>query len=148
MSKGHKYVVRGRRRWNFARSASLSAFHAMIISRTELTVFSVFMLQPTRIQVIISFSVCVRGNTSYRRVFCTSAAGVFVHCWSSLLSPICCYSLAWKQGRERFHTYTHWPLINKSDQGPFPHIHTTHTTTKTIHTQTQRLITETSQSTL
>lgn len=65
---------------------------------------------------------------------CT-AAGVFVHCWSSLLSPICCNSLAQKQDRERFHTYTHWPLINKSDQGPFPHIHTTQMKTKTIHTQ-------------
>lgn len=62
------------------------------------------------------------------------AAGVFVHCWSGLLSPICCYSLAWKQDRERFHTYTHWPLINKSDQGPFPHIHTTQMKTKAIHT--------------
>lgn len=54
----------------------------------------------------------------------------------SLLSPICCYSLAWKQDRERFHTYTHWPLINKSDQGPFPHIHATQMKTKPIHTDT------------
>lgn len=66
---------------------------------------------------------------------CT-AAGVFVHCWSCLLSPICWYSLAWKQDRERFHTYTHWPLINKSDQGPFPHIHSTQMKTKTLHTDT------------
>lgn len=67
-------------------------------------------------------------------------------------SPICCYSLAWKQDRERFHTYTHWPLINKSDQGPFPHIHTTQMKTKTIHmhahTHSHTLITEISKSTL
>lgn len=62
---------------------------------------------------------------------------MFVHCWSGLLSPICCYSLAWKEDPERFHAYTHWPLINKSDQGPFPHIHTTQMKTKAIHTQTQ-----------
>lgn len=55
---------------------------------------------------------------------------MFVHCCSKLLSPICRCSLAWKQDQERFHTYTHWPLINKSDQGPFPHIHATHTKTK------------------
>lgn len=64
--------------------------------------------------------------TPYRRVcifFCT-AAGVFVHCWTSLLSPICCGSLAWKQGQESFHTYTHWPLINKSDPWSIPtHTH-------------------------
>lgn len=90
-------------------------------------------------------SVCVCGYSLQEglSVFlsCT-AAGVFVHCWSGLLSPICRYSLAWKQDRERFHTYTHWPLINKSDQGPFPHIHTTHMKTKSIHTQTQRPVTE------
>lgn len=76
------------------------------------------------------------------------ATGVFVHCWSSLLSSICCYSLAWKQDQECFHTYAHWPLINKSDRGPFPHIHTTWRKTKSIHTETRRLITETSQSPL
>lgn len=64
-------------------------------------------------------------------------AGVFVLCWSILLSPICCGSLAWKQDQERFHTYTHWPLINKSDQGPFPHIHTAPMKTKTIQTRTR-----------
>lgn len=77
-----------------------------------------------------------------------AAAGVFVHCWSSLLSPICCYSLAWKQDQECFHTYAHWPLINKSDRGPFPHIHTTQMNTKSIHTETRSLTTETSQSSL
>lgn len=74
------------------------------------------------------------------------AAGVFVHCWSSLLSSICCYSLAWKQDQECFHTYAHWPLINKSDRGPFPHIHTTWRKTKSIHMETRSLITETSRS--
>lgn len=73
---------------------------------------------------------------------------MFVHCWSSLLSPICCCSLAWKQDQECFHTYAHWPLINKSDRGPFPHIHTTRMNTKSIHTDTRSLITETSQSSL
>lgn len=52
----------------------------------------------------------------------------------SLLSPICCSSLAWKQDRQRFHTYTHWPLINKSDHGPFPH--TPHTPKQRQHTHT------------
>lgn len=75
-----------------------------------------------------------------------AAAGVFVHCWSSLLSPICCCSLAWKQDQECFHTYAHWPLINKSDRGPFPHIHTTRMNTKSTHTETRSLITATSQS--
>lgn len=77
-----------------------------------------------------------------------AAAGVFVHCWSSLLSPICCCSLAWKQDQECFHTYAHWPLINKSDRGPFPHIHTTRMNTKSTHTETRSLITEASQSSL
>ena len=82
----------------------------------------------------------VRKYSQYRRlcwVFLSCvAAGVFVHCCSCLLSPICWYSLAWKQDRERFHTYTHWPLINKSDRGPFPHIHATQMKTKSIHTDT------------
>lgn len=67
-------------------------------------------------------------------------AGVFVLCWSILLSPICCSSLAWKQDQERFHTYTHWPLINKSDQSPFPHIHTVPMKTKTIQTRTRSTV--------
>lgn len=88
---------------------------------------------------IISEYLCLRKHYTEVSIYpssCTAAAGVFVHCCSGLLSPICCYSLAWKQDWERFHTYTHWPLINKSDQGPFPHIHSTQMTTKTIHTHT------------
>lgn len=82
--------------------------------------------------LVCSLSHLTRGSVG---LLSWMTAGVFVLCWSILLSPICCSSLAWKQDQERFHTYTHWPLINKSDQGPFPHIHTVPMKTKTIQTR-------------
>lgn len=82
--------------------------------------------------LVCSLSHLTRGSVG---LLSWMTAGVFVLCWSILLSPICCSSLAWKQDQERFHTYTHWPLINKSDQGPFPHIHTVPMKRKTIQTR-------------
>lgn len=91
-------------------------------------------LEPSQclLTFLCSLSHLTRGSVG---LLSWTTAGVFVLCWSILLSPICCGSLAWKQDQERFHTYTHWPLINKSDQGPFPHIATVPMETKTIQTR-------------
>lgn len=118
---------------NASVSCSPSCFPIDII-----TLLSVLdqLLGPSQYLLIFlcSLSHLTRGSVG---LLSWTTAGVFVLCWSILLSPICCSSLAWKQDQERFHTYTHWPLINKSDQGPFPHIHTVPTKTKTIQTRTR-----------
>ena len=88
----------------------------------------------------MSLSVCVCGYSQQEglSVFlsCT-AAGVFVHCWSGLLSPICRLLISMETGPGAF-SHIHTLAINQQVRpGSIPtHTHHTHENKEHTHTDT------------